>query len=199
MIIASIEDYRKRCEARLPGFLYNYNSGGSYQENTLRANVADLQATLLRQRVLVDESHLNLSIDLWDQALTLPVILGPVGMAGMYSSRGEVKAARAAKAWRSVYAVDHGSVRCTRGRAKDRRSTLVPALYAQGQRVRQRRDRTIRFGRLEGLGVHRGSSDSRATLQRCPRRDGERPDTPRDAGVRRSRRDAPPLGPRYRH
>ena len=42
---------------------------------------------------MVDESHLNLSIHLWDQAMALPVVLGPVGMAGMYSSRGEVKAA----------------------------------------------------------------------------------------------------------
>ena len=98
MIIASVEDYRKRCKSRLPRFLYDYISGGSYQENALRANIADLQTTLLRQRVLVDESHVNLSIDLWDQELTLPVILGPVGMAGMYSSRGEVKAAKAAKA-----------------------------------------------------------------------------------------------------
>jgi L-lactate dehydrogenase (cytochrome) len=98
MIIANIEDYRKQCEARLPRFLYDYISGGSFQENTLRANIAELQATLLRQRVMVDESRLNLSIQLWDQTLSLPVVLGPVGMAGMYSSRGEVKAAKAAKA-----------------------------------------------------------------------------------------------------
>jgi L-lactate dehydrogenase (cytochrome) len=97
MIIANIEDYRKQCEARLPPFLYDYIAGGSFQENTLRANISELQATLLRQRVMVDESHLNLSIDLWDQTLSLPVVLGPVGMAGMYSSRGEVKAANAAK------------------------------------------------------------------------------------------------------
>jgi L-lactate dehydrogenase (cytochrome) len=98
MIIASIDDYRRQSKARLPHFLYDYISGGSYQENTLHANIMDLQATLLRQRVLVDESHLNFSINLWDQELSLPVILGPVGMAGMYSSRGEVKAAKAAKA-----------------------------------------------------------------------------------------------------
>src|SRR5580658_948812 len=98
MIIANIEDYRKQCEATLPRFLYDYISGGSFQENTLRENIAELQATLLRQRVMVDESRLNLSIQLWDQELSLPVVLGPVGMAGMYSSRGEVKAAKAAKA-----------------------------------------------------------------------------------------------------
>lgn len=97
MIIANIEDYRLQCKSRLPRFLYDYISGGSYQENTLRANTAELQTTLLRQRVLVDESRLNLTLNLWDQTLALPVILGPVGMAGMYSSRGEVKAANAAK------------------------------------------------------------------------------------------------------
>lgn len=74
MIIANIEDYRKQCESRLPPFLYDYISGGSFQENTLRANIAELQATLLRQRVMVDESNLNLSIRLWDQAMSLPVV-----------------------------------------------------------------------------------------------------------------------------
>ena len=62
MIIANIEDYRKQCEARLPPFLYDYISGGSFQENTLRANIAELQATLLRRRVMMDGSHLNLSM-----------------------------------------------------------------------------------------------------------------------------------------
>ena len=97
MIIANVDDYRKQCEARLPKFLYDYISSGSYQENTLRANIANLQTTLLRQRVMVDESRLSLSSRLWDQPMSMPVVLGPVGMAGMYSSRGEVKAANAAK------------------------------------------------------------------------------------------------------
>jgi L-lactate dehydrogenase (cytochrome) len=46
---------------------------------------------------MVDESRLNLSIDLWGHQLSVPVVLGPVGMAGMYWSRGEVKAANATK------------------------------------------------------------------------------------------------------
>jgi L-lactate dehydrogenase (cytochrome) len=119
MIIANIDDYRRQCEARLPRFLYDYISGGSYQENTLRANIAELQDTLLRQRVMVDESHLNFSIHLWDQALSLPVVLGPVGMAGMYSSRGEVKAANAAKAvgFRLRYP-PWGCATCTRSRKR---------------------------------------------------------------------------------
>jgi len=52
---------------------------------------------LLRQGVMADESHLNLSIHPWDRAMSLPVVIAPVGKAGTYSSRGEVKAANAAK------------------------------------------------------------------------------------------------------
>jgi L-lactate dehydrogenase (cytochrome) len=63
MIIANIDDYRKQCKSRLPRFLYDYISGGSYQENALRANIADLQATLLRQRVMVDCSRQFRCID----------------------------------------------------------------------------------------------------------------------------------------
>jgi isopentenyl diphosphate isomerase/L-lactate dehydrogenase-like FMN-dependent dehydrogenase len=82
-----------QCEARLPRFLDDHISGGSFQENSLRANIAELQATLLRQRVMMDESRFNSLLHLWDQALSLPVVLGPFGMAGTYSSRGEIKAA----------------------------------------------------------------------------------------------------------
>ena len=53
MIIANIDDYRKQCEARLPPFLYDYISGGSFQENTLRANIAELQATILTEELRV--------------------------------------------------------------------------------------------------------------------------------------------------
>jgi isopentenyl diphosphate isomerase/L-lactate dehydrogenase-like FMN-dependent dehydrogenase len=41
MIIANIDDFRKQCEARLPRFLYDIITGGSFQENTLRANIIE--------------------------------------------------------------------------------------------------------------------------------------------------------------
>src|SRR5260370_37908343 len=43
-----------------------------------------------------DMSSVNLSSDLLNQRLAHPVILGPVGFAGMFSRRGVVQAARAA-------------------------------------------------------------------------------------------------------
>jgi len=95
---ASIGDYRALARERLPHFLFEYIDGGSYDEVTLRRNIEDLQAITLRQRVMRDVSAIDVSTELFGSKWSLPVGLGPVGMSGMYARRGEVQAARAAKA-----------------------------------------------------------------------------------------------------
>ena len=62
---ACVTDYRALAKARLPHFLFEYVDGGSYDEVTLRRNVADLQAIALRQRVLRDVSAIDLSTKLF--------------------------------------------------------------------------------------------------------------------------------------
>jgi L-lactate dehydrogenase (cytochrome) len=95
---ASALDYRELARRRLPPFLFEYIDGGSYAEVTLKRNVADLEAIALRQRVLTDVSHIDLTTELFGQTLALPVALAPIGLAGMNARRGEVQAARAAEA-----------------------------------------------------------------------------------------------------
>lgn len=96
MIISSASDYRKAARRRLPPFLFHYIDGGAYAERTLARNSDDLAGVALRQRVLRDMSALNLATRLFDETLSMPVVLAPVGLAGMYARRGEVQAARAA-------------------------------------------------------------------------------------------------------
>jgi L-lactate dehydrogenase (cytochrome) len=93
---ASVGDYRALARARLPHFLFEYLDGGSYDEVTLKRNVADLQAVTLKQRVLRDVSSIDLSTELFEKRWALPVGLGPVGLSGLYARRGEVQAAGAA-------------------------------------------------------------------------------------------------------
>jgi L-lactate dehydrogenase (cytochrome) len=95
---ACVADYREAARRRLPGVLFDYIDGGSYAEHTLAANVADLQALKLRQRVLRNVSKASMGIELFGQSLAMPLVLSPVGLAGMYARRGEAQAARAAKA-----------------------------------------------------------------------------------------------------
>jgi len=93
----SVGDYRELARRRLPRQLFDYLDGGAYAESTLAANVRDLATLQLRQRVLRDVSGLTLSTTVLGQALSMPVVLGPVGLAGMFATRAEVQAARAAE------------------------------------------------------------------------------------------------------
>jgi L-lactate dehydrogenase (cytochrome) len=93
----SFSDFRAVARRRLPHFLFEYIDGGSYAEETLRRNVTDLAAIALRQRVLRDVSAIDLSTTVLGTPLTLPVLLAPVGLAGLYSRRAELAAARAAE------------------------------------------------------------------------------------------------------
>jgi L-lactate dehydrogenase (cytochrome) len=96
VIISSATDFRPAARRVLPPFLFHYLDGGAGAEETLRANVDDLQAVKLRQRVLRGSEQLDLGVDWFGQRYELPIALAPVGLAGMYARRGEVQAVRAA-------------------------------------------------------------------------------------------------------
>jgi L-lactate dehydrogenase (cytochrome) len=94
---ASASDYRELARRRLPRQLFDYVDGGAYEESTMRANVSDLEDVLLRQVVMRDVSVREQSVEVLGQKLAFPVVLAPVGLAGMMAPRAEVQAARAAE------------------------------------------------------------------------------------------------------
>ncbi|WP_395407995.1 FMN-dependent L-lactate dehydrogenase LldD [Pseudoduganella sp. UC29_106] len=96
MIISSATDFREAARRKLPPFLFHYLDGGAGAEQTLEANVSDLQQVKLRQRVLRGSEELDLSAQWFGKRYGLPIALAPVGLTGMYARRGEVQAARAA-------------------------------------------------------------------------------------------------------
>ena len=95
---ATVLDYRELARRRLPRQLFDYVDGGAYEEATLKSNVADLESVLLRQVVMRDVSVRDPAVEVLGQRLALPVVLAPVGLAGMLAPRAEVQAARAAEA-----------------------------------------------------------------------------------------------------
>ena len=95
-IAACIDDLRAIAKRRVPRAFYDYAASGSYSEQTLRANRADLEALILKQRVLVDVSARDLSTTVLGKKLAAPLILAPVGLLGMQHGDGEILSARAA-------------------------------------------------------------------------------------------------------
>jgi len=97
-LAASIADLRSMTEKAIPKALFEYVSGGSYEQITLRANKAALDAIALRQRVLVDVSERSLAATMLGRRVSCPIALAPTGLSGLVHSDGEIHACRAAQA-----------------------------------------------------------------------------------------------------
>jgi L-lactate dehydrogenase (cytochrome) len=93
-----IPDLREMAKRRVPRAFFEYADSGSYNEETLRANRADLEAVKLRQRILIDVDRRDLSTTIVGQKVSLPIALAPIGLLGMQHGDGEILAARAANA-----------------------------------------------------------------------------------------------------
>lgn len=107
---ASVADYRRLAEARLPRFLFDYLDGGAYAEVTLARNVRDFERLELHQRILRDVSARSTKTTLFGSELTLPLALSPVGLSGMMARRGEAVARRVAGAFGIPYCLSTLSV-----------------------------------------------------------------------------------------
>src|SRR5499426_422289 len=95
--VACIEDLRQHARRKVPKMFFDYVEAGSYAQETLRANRADLERIKLRQRVLVDVSRRDLTTSIIGETVPLPLALAPIGLAGMQHQDGEITACRAAQ------------------------------------------------------------------------------------------------------
>jgi L-lactate dehydrogenase (cytochrome) len=93
-----IEDLRQVARRRVPRAFFDYAEAGSYSQETLHANRADLEHIKLRQRVLVDVSQRDVSTTILGEKVALPLALAPIGLCGMQHGDGEILACRAAQA-----------------------------------------------------------------------------------------------------
>jgi len=95
--VTCIEDLRKVAARRVPRAFFDYVEGGSYTEQTLRANRADFESIKFRQRVLIDVAKRSTHTTILGEAAALPLALAPVGLTGMQRGDGEILACRAAQ------------------------------------------------------------------------------------------------------
>jgi L-lactate dehydrogenase (cytochrome) len=95
-VVQSIGDLRELARRRIPKAIFDYADGGSYEEQTLRRNAADLDAMSFRQRVMIDVSAVSLATTLLGVPSSMPLAIAPTGLAGFFHADGEILGARAA-------------------------------------------------------------------------------------------------------
>src|SRR5207248_2710394 len=96
--ITCIEDLRQLAHRKVPRAFIDYAESGSYAEQTLHANRADLERIAFRQRILHDVGNRTTSTTILGEPAALPLALAPIGLCGMQHGDGEILACRAAQA-----------------------------------------------------------------------------------------------------
>lgn len=103
---------RAQAKRVLPRAVFDFADGGAEDEWTLRRNEAGFDDISLLPRPLQGVAERDLSVELFGHRLSLPLMIGPTGLAGLFWPDGECAAARAAARAGTAYCLSHGSV-CT--------------------------------------------------------------------------------------
>ena len=106
----SIAAVRERARRMLPRPVFDFVDGGAEDEGTLRHNETDFQRISLLPRPLNGAGQRDLAIDLLGHRLSMPLMIGPTGLAGLMWPQGEAAAAKAAALAGTAYCLSHGSV-----------------------------------------------------------------------------------------
>lgn len=108
----NIDAMRKLARAALPRPVFDFADGGAEDEFTLRRNESSFDDYALLPCPLNGAATQDMSLTLLGQTLSMPVIVGPTGLGGLFWPDGERCAARAAAKAGTAYCLSHGSV-CT--------------------------------------------------------------------------------------
>ncbi len=109
-VITEIEDLKRIYRRRVPRMFYDYAESGSWTEQTFRENSSDFDLIRLRQRIAVDMAGRSTRTKMIGEDVSMPVALAPVGLTGMQSADGEIKAARAAEKFGVPYCLSTMSI-----------------------------------------------------------------------------------------
>ena len=109
-VITEIADLHRLYKRRVPKMFYDYAETGSWTEQTFRDNTSDFQDIRLRQRIAMDMAGRSVKTTMAGQDVAMPVALAPVGLTGMQSADGEIKAARAAEKFGVPYCLSTMSI-----------------------------------------------------------------------------------------
>jgi L-lactate dehydrogenase (cytochrome) len=96
-VITEIEDLKRIYKRRVPKMFYDYAESGSWTEQTFRDNVRTSTRSACASASPWTWQAARPAAKMVGQDYAMPVALAPVGLCGMQSADGEIKAARAAE------------------------------------------------------------------------------------------------------
>lgn len=94
--LVNVFEFEPICKMRLPRQNYDFIAGGVDNEWSLRHNRDAFDKIMFRPRMLVNASNLDLSLTLFGDKVSCPILVAPTAGHGLATPEGELATARAA-------------------------------------------------------------------------------------------------------
>ena len=107
--LVNVFEFEPVCKARVARQAYDFVAGGVDNEWTLRRNREAFDKILLRPRMLVNTSKLDLSLTLFGDKIAFPILIAPTAGHGLLHADGELATARAAAKVQTVLVLSTNS------------------------------------------------------------------------------------------
>ncbi len=105
------EEWEERAREVLEEGPFYYVAGGAGGENTMQANLQAFQRWKIVPRMLRNVEERDISIELFGQAYSSPLLLAPIGVQSIIHPEGEIAAARACAAMKIPYIASSASTK----------------------------------------------------------------------------------------
>lgn len=108
----NVNEFQELARQALPKMYYDFFAGGAEDQHTLRENVKAFQRIILRPRMLIDVTKVDMSITILGYKMSAPIMIAPTAMHKLAHHQGEVATARAAAACNTIMVLSFSST-CT--------------------------------------------------------------------------------------
>ncbi|XP_038990276.1 peroxisomal (S)-2-hydroxy-acid oxidase GLO4-like [Phoenix dactylifera] len=105
----NVSEFQELAKQALPKMYYDYISGGAEDQFTLKENIEAFQRIMLRPRVLVDVSKIDMSTTLLGYDMSSPIMVAPTGAQKLAHPEGELVTAKAAAACNTIMVLSFSS------------------------------------------------------------------------------------------
>ncbi|CAL5014809.1 unnamed protein product [Urochloa decumbens] len=97
-LITNVSDYEELAKQKLSKMVFDFYASGAEDQWTLKENREAFSRISFRPRVLIDVSHVNMSMSVLGYNISMPIMVAPTALHKLAHPEGEVASARAAAA-----------------------------------------------------------------------------------------------------
>ncbi|GMY34816.1 peroxisomal (S)-2-hydroxy-acid oxidase GLO4-like [Fagus crenata] len=108
----NVNEFQELAREALPKMYYDFYAGGAEDQNTLKENVEALHRIMIRPRVLVDVSRIDMSTTVLGYKISAPILIAPTALHKLAHPEGEVATAKAAASCNTIMVLSFTST-CT--------------------------------------------------------------------------------------